>query len=351
MITIDGSLGEGGGQVLRTSLTMAMLTRQPVRLTHIRAGRSKPGLAPQHLAGLLAAAEICRASVDGAHFGSTDVTFQPGGSPMPGQYVFDIGAMAGRGSAGAVTLLLQAILLPLALAESPSTLTIRGGTHVPWSPPAHYVQFVLLPVLAQIGVEASFETTRWGWYPQGEGEVLVTLRGGAKLNGIDLSQRGRLIGVEGLAVASNLASDIPQRIASRANNRLREAGLPGSVSPLRTGGKSTGVGLSIALIYEHARAGFNSLGKKGKPSPVVADDALDLLLAFHDQAGALDLHLADQIIPALAVAQGPSRLTTEEITLHTLTNVAVIGHFTRRKIVVDGQEGEPGAISIAPDEG
>jgi RNA 3'-terminal phosphate cyclase (ATP) len=348
MIAIDASQGEGGGQVLRTSLMMAMLTCQPVRLTRVRAGRSKPGLAPQHLAGLLAAAEICRAEVSGAHIGSTDITFEPGGPSLPGEYVFDIGSMTGRGSAGAVTLLLQAILLPLALAEGPSMLTIRGGTHVPWSPPDHYVEHVLLPVLARMGIEAGLETTRRGWYPQGGGEVLVSVQGSASLSGIDLTRRGKLTGVEGLAVAGNLPSDIPQRIASRANNRLREAGLQAGVRPLRVGGQSTGVGLSIAMIYENARAGFNSLGEKGKPSAVVADDALDLLLAYHDQAEALDLHLTDQIIPALVVAEGPSRLTCEEITLHTLTNIAVVENFIARQITVEGGEGEPGAIIIAP---
>jgi RNA 3'-terminal phosphate cyclase (ATP) len=205
---------------------------------------------------------------------------------------------------------------------------------------------VLLPVLARLGLEASFETTAWGWYPQGGGEVQVAIQGSARLRGVDLSQRGELTGVEGLSVASNLPSDIPQKIASRANNRLRDAGLPAGVHPLRAGGPSTGVGLSVAAIYENARAGSSALGEKGKPSAAIADEAVDTLLAFHHQTAALDLHLTDQVLPALAVAEGESRLSSEEITLHTLTNVAVIRHFTDRQIEVTGREGEPGAIRV-----
>lgn len=346
MLTIDGQQGEGGGQVLRTSLTMSILKGQAVRIKHIRARRNRPGLAPQHLAGVLAAAQICQAEVGGARIGSTEITFEPGGLPQAGDYIFDIPRLSGRGSAGAVTLLLQAILLPLALADGPSTLTIRGGTHVPWSPPTHYVQHVLLPMLGLLGIEAALETTAWGWYPQGGGEVRVQLTGRARPRGADLRQRGKLMGIEGLAVASNLPSEIPQKIASRANNRLREAELPAGVHPLRTGGRSTGVGLSIAAIYENARAGFNSLGEKGKPSATVADEAADALLAFHNQQAALDRHLTDQILPALACAEGESQATSEEITLHTLTNAAIISQFSERTITLDGEEGEPGMIRV-----
>jgi len=272
--------------------------------------------------------------------------FSPGGPARSGGYRFDISQMAGRGSAGAVTLLLQAILLPLALTDGPSELTIRGGTHVPWSPPAHYVQHVLLPVLGRIGLEASLETITGGWFPKGGGEVRVSIAGGARLRGVDLSRRGKLTGIEGQAAAGGLPMDIPQRIASLADNRLREAGLPAGVRPLLDQGKSTGVGLNVAAIYEHTRAGFSALGEKGKPSPAVADEAIEALLAFHEQPGALDLHLTDQVLPALALAEGESRLTSEEITLHTLTNIAVIHHFVERRIEVDGREGEPGTITI-----
>ena len=147
-IYIDGSVGEGGGQVLRTSLALSALTDQPVQIDNIRARRRTPGLAPQHLAGVRSLAALCGAEVKGASIGSSRVDFAPGGPVQPGEYVFDVSALSGQGSAGAVTLLLQTVLWPLLYAQDESHLTLRGGTHVAWSPPADYIRDVLLPTLA-----------------------------------------------------------------------------------------------------------------------------------------------------------------------------------------------------------
>ncbi len=346
MIEIDGSQGEGGGQVLRTSLALSIVTGQPIHITRIRARRKKPGLAAQHLSGVIAAARIGKARVSGAAIGSTEIGFEPGSSPRAGDYRFDISEMAGRGSAGAVTLLLQTILLPLALAAGPSRVVIRGGTHVPMSPPACFVEHVLLPALARLGLDAALEHVEWGWYPLGGGEVSVRIAGGAKLSGIDLTRRGEPQQVIGLATASNLPSHIPQRIAARANNRLKDAGLRPGVQPLREGGPSTGVGISVAVIYQNVAAGFSALGEKGKPSEAVADEALDALIEHHEQGAAVDPHLTDQLLTAMALADGPSALSSSRITLHTLTNIGVINHFLPRRFTVDGVEGQPGLVRV-----
>jgi RNA 3'-terminal phosphate cyclase (ATP) len=349
MIEIDGAQGEGGGQILRTSLACSILSGQPVRLFNIRAGRRNPGLAPQHLAGILAAAQICDAHVEGAHLRSTDVRFHPGSPAKAGEYTFDITQLAGQPSAGAVTLLLQAIWLPLALAGGSSRLVLRGGTHVNWSPPAHYLEWVLFPTLSRIGVEADIRLDTWGWYPRGGGQVEVTLRGGARLRGIDLSWRGALVTLNGVAAASNLPAHIPQRIGNRAANVLREAHLPPDVQPLRTGGPSTGAGIFLAVEYENVRAGFSALGERGKPSEKVADEATEALVDHHRREMVLDRHLPDQIIPALALAEGESVLRTAAITRHTLTNIAVLRRFVARPITVDGQENQPGEIRVTGD--
>jgi RNA 3'-terminal phosphate cyclase (ATP) len=350
MIHVDGSQGEGGGQVLRTALALSMLTGQPVHLTRVRAGRRKPGLAPQHLAGVRAAAQLCGAHVEGAHLRSTDVTFQPGGPVQPGGHTFDISQLAETPSAGSVTLLLQTVLLPLALADGPSHLDLRGGTHVAWSPPAHYVEWVLLPTLALLGLHASMKLVTWGWYPEGGGRLEVDIQGNAQLVGADLTARGETTELQGVAAVSNLPSHIPHRIASRANNLLRDAGLPQQVQPLRTRGPSTGAGIFMALAHQNGvRAGFSALGVKGKPSEAVAEEATDDLLAYyaqHTQDGALDRYLPDQLLPVLALAAGPSLISTVEITRHTLTNVAVVRRFVQREIVVEGQEGQPGRIRV-----
>ena len=348
LIRIDGSQGEGGGQILRTALALSIITGRSVHLFNLRAGRRNPGLAAQHLAGVRAAAQICGAEVEGGHIGSTAVTFRPAGAAQAGRYTFDISQLAGQSSAGSVTLLLQTLLLPLALANGDSHLTLRGGTHVAWSPPVHYVEWVLLPTLARLGIHASIRLSAWGWYPQGGGQVEITIKGKARPHGLDLIRRGALRGLKGLAVACNLPAHIPQRISARANNVLRSAGLPSAVQPLRASGVSTGVGIFIGLEYENGYAGFSALGARGKPSETVADEAVMPLVSYHQQTAALDPHLPDQLLPALALAEGSSALSTVEITRHTLTNIAVIGYFLERHIVVEGEEGRTGIIRVEP---
>ncbi len=347
VIHIDGSQGEGGGQVVRTALSLSMLTGQPIHLLNIRAKRRNPGLAPQHLAGVLAAAQICDADVKGAQLRATEITFHPGSPARPGRYVFDISHMVGQSSAGAVTLLLQTVLLPLALADGPSHLILRGGTHVAWSPPVHYVSGVLLPTLARMGLQVSIVLHTWGWYPQGGGHVEVTLQGKTQLTGLDLTQRGNLVALEGVAAVSHLPSHISQRIASRANNLLRETGLPALIQPTHAKSPATGAGLFVTLAYDHGvYAGFSALGEKGKPSDVVASEAIEALISYHFQPAALDRYLPDQILPALALATGPSALSTVEITQHMLTNVAITRRFIHRPISIEGTEGRPGAIYV-----
>lgn len=346
MIQIDGEQGEGGGQVLRTALALSMLTGEPVHIINIRANRRNPGLAPQHLAGVLAAAEICNAEADGAELRSRSVFFRPSGPARPGGYVFDVAKLARTGSAGAVTLLLQTILLPIALADGESSLTLRGGTHVNWSPPAHYTQWVLLPTLARMGLEAEMHIAEYGWYPRGEGEVRLQVAGRAILTGLDLTTRGDLEALRGLAVASNLPAHIPQRISGRANNLLGAAGLPPRVEPKRESSPSTGTGIFMAVSYENTHAGFSALGKQGKPSEVVANEATEPLLDFHEDDAALDEHLPDQLLLAMALADGPSAITTTRITRHLRTVIDVIGQFIQRKIAVEGELDQPGTIRV-----
>ncbi|GAB4473406.1 MAG: RNA 3'-terminal phosphate cyclase [Anaerolineae bacterium] len=346
MIHIDGSAGEGGGQVLRTALSLSALTGRPVHLTAIRARRRNPGLAPQHLAGVQAAARLCGAEVRGAEIGSQSLHFVPQHAVQPGSYLFDISALSGRPSAGAVTLLLQTILLPLALASGPSDLILRGGTHVAWSPPYHYVEWVLMPALARAGAHGEVALDEWGWYPRGGGQMRVHIAGGARLTGVQMAERGDLLQVKGVAAVSSLPAHIPQRISGRANNLLREAGLPPSVQPLRAGGPSTGAGIFLALIYEGVAAGFSALGAKGVPSEEVANQAVGPLIAHHAAGHVMDRHLPDQLLPFLALAEGASELRTAAITDHLLTNASVVRQFIDREMRVEGRRDQPGIVRI-----
>ncbi|NDJ36394.1 MAG: RNA 3'-phosphate cyclase [Chloroflexi bacterium] len=336
MIHIDGSQGEGGGQILRTALALSVVTGQPFHMDRIRANRRKPGLAPQHLAGVIAAARICGADVQGAGLRTQALAFTPGGTVQPGRYVLDIGELAGTPSAGSVTMLLQTVLLPLALAGGPSELVLRGGTHVRWSPPAHYAMSVLLPTLNRMGVEARAQLNGTGWYPEGGGELVVEIGGGASLVGIDLSERGDLVTVSGEAVACSLPEHVAQRMADEANTRLRAAGLPPGIQPVTAKGRSTGAGLFITVTGTGAAAGFDALGKRGKPAETVAAEGIDDVLAYLQQPHALDEHLPDQLLPFMALAQGPSVLTTMAVTEHTRTNAAVIGRFIERAVHIEG---------------
>ena len=187
MLSVDGSYGEGGGQILRTALALAALTGVPVRIERIRARRSKPGLRPQHLTAVQAVARVCQAEVTGASLGSQTLTFRPR-TIRGGHYVFDV-AETSR-SAGAVTLVAQALLPPLLQAGAPATVILKGGTHVPWSPPAHYLSHVFLPALAAMGAEVEMTLERWGWYPRGGGELRLTIRGARPLIGGTVAHPG-----------------------------------------------------------------------------------------------------------------------------------------------------------------
>ena len=175
-LTIDGRQGEGGGQILRTSLSLSALTGRPFRLNNIRANRSKPGLRPQHLTAVRAAAAICNADLRGADLNSTSLEFHPQSRPRGGEYYFDVAAVAKGGSAGSATLLFQAILWPLLFADRSSQLTLRGGTHVPFSPPFHYLAEVVQPVFARLGAHFLLTLREWGWYPVGGGSVTAVIQ-------------------------------------------------------------------------------------------------------------------------------------------------------------------------------
>ncbi len=348
MIEIDGSYGEGGGQVLRTALTLSTLTGQAARIRRIRAGRRSPGLAPQHLTGVLALARICAAEVRQAAIGSTEIVFEPHSAPYAGTYVFDVAGAAPGGSAGAVSLILQTLLLPLAFARGASAVTVKGGTHVPWSPPFEYLAHVYLPTVARIGLKAECRLEGWGFYPMGGGQVAAQVEGSSSptLTPLTLVERGRLKRVWGTATACKLPSHIAQRMADRARAVLSQAGLPAQITPQRENGVGPGAALCLVAEYESGQAGFSALGAKGKPSEQVADEACQELKAFHAGGAPVDAHLADQLLLPMALAAGRSEFRTQRVTSHLLTNAHVIRQFIPVRIEISGQEGETGEVVV-----
>lgn len=333
MLYLDGSQGEGGGQIVRTALTLSAISGVPVRIEQIRAGRQTPGLRAQHVTAIEAAAAICAAHTEGVEVGAQAITFAPGGPARPGRYEWAVG------TAGAATLVLQTVLLPLALANGPSQVRVRGGTHVPLSPSAHYLRDVYLPFLWGLGAEMTLTIEAYGWVPEGGGALLADIAGGGQLHGVDMRQRGPLERILGTAVGCNLPAHIPQRMANRAINLLAGLDALVDIRPQRVTGLSTGAGIFLAAEYANGRGGCGVLGRKGMPSEVVAQKAVAELLAFDRSGAAVDAHLADQIVVPLALADGPSWYTTPTITSHLATNIAVVRAFLDRALSVDERTG------------
>ncbi|MBN1977150.1 MAG: RNA 3'-phosphate cyclase [Anaerolineae bacterium] len=349
MLTLDGSYGEGGGQILRTALTLSVITGRPVHIERIRAGRKNPGLQPQHLTAVRAAAAICRAQLEGDEPSSQALTFIPGGPARPGEYAFDVAEAARGGSAGSAGLVLQTVLLPLASQQGESHLTIRGGTHVPWAPSASYLSHVFLPVLARAGLQAQIELVQWGFYPAGGGEIQVQIEGkGTMLHPIQLTDRGELRRVWGTAAVMNLPAHIPQRMAARACNVLEEAGIRAQVEPRRLRGAGPGAGIFLFAEYESAEgcisAGFSAYGHKGLPAEHVAEAACNELLAHQRSGDPVDPHLADQLILPMLTARGTSQITTSRISRHLLTNAWVSRQFLSQDLDITEKRGAAGTI-------
>jgi len=355
MLVIDGAHGEGGGQILRTSLALAALSGRAVQFVRIRAGRRRPGLAAQHLTSVRAVAALCSATLAGDVLGSQDLTVKPQHPVRPGRYSFDVAAAREGGSAGGTSLVLQTVMLPLALCSGASQVLVQGGTHLPQSPPFDYVHDVWLPVLRQLGIGATVMLDAWGWFPVGKGGIRAEIAGAppaaGELHALTLLTPGPLLRVTGRAVAANLPIHIPRRMADRATALLAPLGLYVDVRPECVHAACAGAGIFLVAEYQQARAGFSALGARGKPSERVAEEAVDELLRHHASRAAVDRHLADQILLPLAFAGGPSRFSVEQVTRHLETNAWVIEQFGTARIGVERAAAGCAQVTVTPEPG
>lgn len=352
-LTIDGSQGEGGGQILRTALSLAAIEGRAVRLEKIRAGRPNPGLAAQHVTCARAVAALCRADIAGDEIGSRCLEFAPGAAVRAGNYAFDISATRKGGSAGATSLVLQAVLLPLALAQGGSRISLRGGTHVAWSPPFDYLQQVWLPALAKLGIAADMELRRSGWYPAGEGEFHAVISGlspqeRGRLRPLTLFERGPLQSVTGRAIAANLPLRVARRMAGAARELLKSCGIDAAIDMETTKAACPGAGVFLTAHYRGVAGGFSALGERGKPAERVGEEVAQALIAHWRSGAALDRHLADQVLLPLALAQGPSSFSVETITQHLRSNAFVIERFGRAQVRWTADEAGTGIVTVAP---
>lgn len=316
-------MGEGGGQILRTCLSMSALLGRPFRLEHIRDGRSSPGLKAQHLTSVRAAAAVCGAELRGDELHSQTVEFHPQHPPRAGRYLFDVARTAAKGSAGSAVLVLQTVIWPLLFAPEPSIVTVRGGTHVPFSPSFHYLQNITWPHYTLFGVDGYLTLHEWGWFPKGDGQIQLELQplAGRPLNPVELHPEPTTH-VEGLAIATNLPSHIPHRMARRADNLLTAAGFSVNITAKRQ--KNHSDGAALLLWADNKRTGGTGFGRPGYPSQNVAQDAVEDLLTANPSAGLVGEHLADQLLIPMALAAGPSQMTVSRWNSHAATNAAIL---------------------------
>lgn len=340
MIEIDGSEGEGGGQMLRTALGLSALTGRSFRFENIRARRDKPGLAAQHLTGVKGVAEVCHAMVAEATVGSTALTFEPG-MVEAGDYRFDVG------TAGSITLVLQACMLACARTRARTEFDIIGGTNVRMSPPSDYLEHVLFPLLRTIGYEIDVRVPARGFYPQGGGEMIVGMGRGEHVLPLSLEQRGRFIGIDGVCFTQKLPDHVAERMASTARKTLAGHAPAVKLAMDRRQGHSIGAGIFLSAQYERTVLASDALGEKGISSEKLGELAATSLLRKMGSGETLDTHAADQILPYLSMAAGPSTFLVSELSMHLRTQMELIRRFLEVRIDAE-TAGDLYRVSVTP---
>lgn len=339
MIEIDASFGEGGGQILRSALALSVITGKPMRLVHVRARRPQPGLKPQHLKAVEAAALISGARVEGATLGSQTLEFEPNGLKA-GEYAFDIG------TAGSVSLLLQTVYLPLSFADRPSRLVLTGGTHVPWSPCYHYLAWQWLPYLDRIGLRLECSLESAGFYPRGGGVMQVLVQPSRHLSPLCVTERGRLLRIRGLSAVGRLPLSIAERQRKQAIEKLAGLDVPLEIEIKEVPSASPGTFIVLLAEFENSRCCAFALGERHKPAEKVGEEAVGELQEDISSGGALDAWLADQLLLPLAFAPGRSELSVCRISQHLVTNAKLLGYFLPVAVGIDGEAGHPGVARL-----
>ncbi|UCH04142.1 MAG: RNA 3'-terminal phosphate cyclase [Candidatus Thorarchaeota archaeon] len=346
MIEIDGSHGEGGGQILRTSVALSALTMRPVRISRIRAGRPKPGLKRQHMAGIDIIAQLVDAKVSGLDIGSTAVEFSPQGR-RGGHYSYDVG------TAGSISLILQAALPTAALAPEPITLSLTGGTDVSWSPPIDYMREVFAHSLQRMGLHVEVSLRKRGHFPRGGGRVSCTITPVEELTPLELVYFGDLVGVSGISHCVRLPPHVARRQADSAQSVLRENGIEqiaiDTESYQKNEDRHLGPGSGIVIWAESeqgAKLGADRLGERGKPAEDVGSECAHQLIDELSTGMAVDSHLCDMLVPYMVLAKGTSMIGVTKITSHLETNLWVAQIMLSVDFSLEGAVGGPGKLTV-----
>jgi len=346
LIEIDGSIGEGGGQLVRTSVALATLLGKGIHIRNVRAKRSPPGFRAQHLTGVKAVATIADADVRGLEIGSQDLVFEPH-RRLSGSFIFDVG------TAGSISLVLQALMPAAAFAPNQTRFNLIGGTNVRWSPSIDYVPRVLLPTLGKMGYNCRVTVEQRGHYPKGRGRVMAIIEPVRKLKSIKFTEFGKVEKVYVISHCVKLPSHVAERQAESAAKLFREVGYDNIevktewYPPDKDPHLGPGSGVTVyAETTTGALLGSDALGERGKPAEKVGEEAAQKLIKELDSRMPVDRHMGDMLIPYVTVADGRSEFKVSEITLHLVTNVHVAEAVAGVKFEVEGKMGTPGMISV-----
>jgi len=344
MIEVDGSFGEGGGQVLRTAVALAAVLSKEIHVFNIRAGRAEPGIRPQHMTGVKAANELCSGYLEGLEVGSTEFVFKPG-KLRAGTFRFDVG------TAGSVTLVLQTLMPILAFAPGDVRLEITGGTDVKWSPPIDYLRLVTLPILRKIGYLGDLEIVGRGHYPKGGGLVRFWTQGPSTLRPLTNNHSGPVSKIYGISHATALPRHVAERQEAAARKCLEDAKLPSPSIDLEVidDRRKLGPGSGIVLFAETQNGGIlgsDALGERGRPAEEVGSSAGQILVEEVHSGAYLDRHMGDIIVPYLVLADGLSEVSVSRVTQHTRTNVKVAEWFTGRGFDIEGEMDLTGKLRV-----
>ena len=322
LLTIDGSHGEGGGQILRTAVALSVLTQTPVEIKNIRSNRPNPGLRPQHYIVIKSLEELCNAKTEGVEVDSSHLTFEPD-AVQGGNYKFNIG------TAGSIVLVLQTCILSCLKTEKPITIRISGGTDVKWSPTWDYFRYVFLPLIKQMGVIVDAHLVRRGYYPKGGGEAYISIQPIKKLHPLDLDHTPEFKVVKGSINIANLPMHISNRIKHTAIKTLLKKDLKTTISVEETKSFSPGVGITLWTKSENAILGSTMLGEKGVPSEQIGEEVASAIIKEIDSGATVDIYAFDQLLPYMAVAknEGISSCIVRKISSHANTNMWVIQQF------------------------
>lgn len=333
-LELDGSQGEGGGQILRTALSLSLVTGRPFRLLRVRAGRQKPGLMRQHLAAVRAAAEIGQAEVTGDAVGSQELTFRPA-SVVPGTYRFAVG------TAGSATLVVQTILPALWCAAAPSEVFVEGGTHNPWAPAFDFLAHAYFPLVNRMGPQIEGELQRWGFYPAGGGQLRISVVPSERLQGWELLERGSIQSRSATAVVAHVPRHVGERELAVVQEKL---GWPAESLQLQERVPSVGPGNALILEVrsEHVCEVFTSFGRVGLSAEKVAQEAVSETRDYLAAEVPVGPHLADQLMLPLGLAAWQTghggAFRTGPLTLHSLTHIELLRRWLEIPIEVAEEE-------------